>query len=310
MGVPLRSQTAPSSRPGEVPMSALWERPDDLRDRDLFSGPWGPEHAPDPHDIYTYVRAKTGGVNPGVVVQDSRGREWHVKQPPHNGQGAEGPVEVVVSRVLSAVGYHQPPVYFLGSFTMRNAAGTHLEPGGRFRLQEPALHGRGEWSWQENPFVGRSPYNGLLVILLMFNSFDLKNSNNTLFDVRLPDGAVSQWYVVRDLGAALGESGRLAPTRNDPDLFDQQTFIDGVAKGFVSFRYRGWHKELIRDRLAPTDLAWAGRLLGGLSDRQWVDAFRAGGYSPGVADRFIRKLHVNVAQAQYLGAAASQTGGR
>jgi len=48
----------------------------------------------------------------------------------------------------------------------------------------------------------------------------------------------------------------------------------------------------------PADLEWAATLLSGLSDRQWDDAFRAGGYTPAVADRIIRKLHANIARAQ------------
>ena len=124
-------------------MPGLWELPSDLRDRDLFYGPWGAGRAPDPAATYTFLRPKRGGVNPGVIVRDDRGRVWHVKQPPHNGQGAEGPVEIVLSRVLSAVGYHQPPVYFLPSFTLADATGTHVVPGGRFRLEEPSLKRRG-----------------------------------------------------------------------------------------------------------------------------------------------------------------------
>ncbi|MGH9239724.1 MAG: hypothetical protein ACRD3G_16905 [Vicinamibacterales bacterium] len=38
-------------------------------------------------------------------------------------------------------------------------------------------------------------------------------------------------------------------------------------------------------------LTWcASNLLGQLNDRQWREAFQAGGYEPPAADRFIRKL--------------------
>jgi hypothetical protein len=141
-------------------------------------------------------------------VRDPRGRVWHVKQPIEGRRGDEGPVEVTVSRVLSAVGFHQPPVYFLPSFTMTDSHGTHLEAGGRFRLDEPSLKARGNWRFQENPFVGMREYRGLLVILFMFNSFDLRSSNNTLYEVHR-GGRVEPWYVVRDLGGSLGSSARL-----------------------------------------------------------------------------------------------------
>jgi len=45
------------------------------------------------------------------------------------------------------------------------------------------------------------------VTLLLFNSFDLKNSNKSLYDVRRSDNRIERWYVVRDLGAALGKTG-------------------------------------------------------------------------------------------------------
>jgi hypothetical protein len=282
----------------------LWEHPADLRDRDLFYGPWGAGRAPDPAATYTFVRLKRGGVNPGVVVRDERGHVWHVKQPPDNSQGAEGPVEVLLSRVLSAVGYHQPPIYFLPSFRLADANGSHVVPGGRFRLDEPSLKAQGSWSWRMNPFVGTRPYEGLLTILLVFNSWDLKDSNNTIYE-RHGDGRIDRWYVVRDLGAALGESARLAPKRNNIDRFERQKFITGVTGGFVDFRYHGWQPRLVRHAITVDDVQWAAALLAALSDRQWQDAFRAGGYPDDLRERFLRKIKANMAQAQGLGGGAS-----
>jgi|SRR5580765_839879 len=282
----------------------LWEYPADLRDRDLFYGPWGADRAPDPAATYTFLRPKRGGVNPGVIVRDDRGRVWHVKQPPHNdGQGAEGPVELLLSRVLSAVGYHQPPIYFLPSFTLADAKGSHVVPGGRFRLEDPSLKAQGPWSWRTNPFVGTRPYEGLLTILLVFNSWDLKDSNNTIYE-RRHDGQIDRWYVVRDLGAALGESARMAPKRNNIDRFERQKFITGVTDGFVDFTYHGWQPGLVHRAITVDDVRWAAALLAGLSDRQWHDAFRAGGYPDDLSQRFLRKIKANLAQAQGIAGGA------
>jgi hypothetical protein len=281
-------------------MAEFWKRPTDVAERDLFLGSWGAEDAPDPDATYTFVERKQEGTNPGVTVKDASGREWHIKQPPHNDQGAEGPVEVTLSRLLSAVGYHQPPVYFMPSVSIADAKGTHLEPGGRFRLTEKSLKHPGEWSWQENPFVGTPPYQGLLVILMMFNSSDLKNENNALYDINHPGEGPKQWYVVRDLGTALGETARLGRQRGDPGIFEREAFITNVRDGFVHFNYHGWHQELFR-AISPADVAWATALLGQLSDRQWRDAFRAGGYQPDVADRFIRRLQQKIADGRRLG---------
>lgn len=289
----------PTMPPSDMRMTELWERPDDIASRDLYYGPWGRERAPDPNATYMFVKRKEQGTNPGVTVRDPLGREWHVKQPPHNDQGAEGPIEVTLSRVLTAVGYHQPPVYFLPTVTIRDAKGTHVEPGGRFRLTEPSLHHAGEWSWQQNPFVGTQPYQGLLVMLMMFDSSDLKNENNALYDMKR-HGETERWFVVRDLGTALGETGRLAPQRGDPDIFEREPFVTDVKGDLVQFNYHGWHQELFK-RISPEDVAWASGWLGKLSDQQWSDAFRAGGFEPRVADRFIGRLHQKIAEGRDVG---------
>ena len=290
----------PTTQPWDAPLAEFWQHPDDVASRDLFDGPWGHERAPDPDAIYTFVERKQQGTNPGVTVKDPGGHEWHVKQPPHNDQGAEGPIEVTLSRVLSAVGYYQPPVYFLPRLSIADAKGTHVEPGGRFRLTEKSIKRVGDWSWQQNPFVGMRPYQGLLVMLMMFNSSDIKNENNVLYEVKGDGNRVTRWYVVRDLGTALGETGRLAPQRGDPDIFDREPFITGVKDGFVQFNYRGWHQELFK-HISPEDVAWASEWLGKLTDRQWSDAFRAGGFDPAVADRFIGRLHQKIAEGRKLG---------
>jgi hypothetical protein len=291
----------PTAQPGAARIAELWANPTNLADRDLFYGEWGLERAPDPDATYTFIEHKQGGVNPGMTVRDPLGREWRVKQPPTDGRGAEGPVEVVLSRVLSAVGYHQPPVYFLPSFTVEGLGAVRTVPGGRFRLKDRSLRDAGEWSWQQNPFVGTDPYQGLLVILLMFNSSDLKNANNTLYEYRPEPGRTERWYVVRDLGTALGSTGRLEPIRSDPDVFERLAFIKGVERGYVTFEYHGWHQELVRGRITPPDVRWASGLLGRLTRTQWDDAFRAGGYDTTASDRFIRRLLAKIEEGRSLG---------
>ena len=54
----------------------------------------------------------------------------------------------------------------------------------------------------------------------------------------------------------------------------------------------------MRGRITREDVRWAAALVGGLSERQWQDAFRAGGYAPGVAARFIEILRGRVSEAQ------------
>src|SRR6187455_965858 len=196
VGVP-QAQNTP-----KPPSASMWVEPTDLASRDLFYGPWGKEHAPDPNGVYQLVELKHTGVNLGMTVKDSKGREWSVKQPFPGGLDPEGPVEVALSRLLSAIGYHQPPIYYLPAFYLKDDFGRRVAVGGRFRLKDPSLKDTGEWKWEENPFVGTKEYQGLIVLLTMFNSTDLKNQNNTLYEHHNGD-LVEQWYATRDLGAAL-----------------------------------------------------------------------------------------------------------
>src|SRR5687767_3710133 len=144
-----------------------------------------------------------------MTVKDSKGREWIVKQPFPGNLDSEAPVEVVVSRLLSAIGYHQPPVYHLPAFTLKDDFGRRVETGGRFRLKTDKIKEVDVWDWASNPFVGTKEYQGLIVLLTMFNSTDLKNSNNSLYEHRDGD-LVEQWYVARDVGSAFGDTHRMA----------------------------------------------------------------------------------------------------
>ena len=287
------------------PGVSMWVEPTDIASRDLYYGPWGRELAPDPNDVYNLVEMKHTGVNLGMTVKDSKDREWSVKQPYPGNLDSEAPVEVVVSRLLSAIGYRQPPVYFLPAFTLKDDLGRKVEIGGRFRPKVEGLKEVAAWDWADNPFVGTKEYQGLIVLLMMFNSTDLKNSNNSLYERKEGD-FVEQWYVTRDVGSALGDTNRMAPRKNHPDSFEQMPFILGVSNGFVEFAYNGWYKNLVRERIKPEEVAWACNLLGRLSDKQLQDAFRAAGYDPDVAGRFIARLKEKIQQGRSLTLAATR----
>lgn len=287
------------------PGARMWAEPTDLATRDLYHGPWGGGNAPDPKDIYDLVELKHSGINLGMTVRDSKGREWSVKQPFPGNLDSEAPVEVAVSRLLSAIGYYQPAVYHLPAFTLKDDFGRHVEVGGRFRLKMDGLKEVDSWDWASNPFVGTREYQGLIVLLMLFNSTDLKNSNNSLYEHRDGD-LVEQWYVARDIGSALGDTQRFVPRKNHPDAFEQSPFILGVTNGYVDFAYNGWYKNLVRERITPEEVAWACNLIGRLSDRQMKDAFRAGGFAPDVASRFIAKVQEKIQQGRSLPLSAAR----
>lgn len=300
----LRTPPAAAQKSSAAAGVTLWEPPADLSARNLYDGPWGARNAPDPKDVFTFVERKHSGVNIGMTVVDSKGREWSVKQGYPSGLDNEAPVEVVMSRLLSAIGYHQPPVYYLPSFTLKDDWGTHTEPGGRFRLKEETLKEEGPWQWNDNPFADSRPLRGLLVILTMANSNDLKDSNNSIYESRA-NGRTERWYVVRDIGSALGDNNLIAPRKNNYPAFERQPFILGDQNGYVQFASYRLYGGLVRDRITREDVVWASDLLSRLSERQWQDAFRAGGYQPQVANQFIRKFREKIRQGQDLSRRAS-----
>jgi hypothetical protein len=293
----------PDTRPTPRRGATLWKDPGRIATADLINGPWGAEHAPSAKATYRFIERKHKGVNPGMTVVDPDGRAWSVKQTPPGALDHEAQVEVAISRLLSAIGYYQAPVYFLPTFTLNDDRGSHTEVGGRFRLKDKTLKEVGAWSWTSNPFIGTRAYNGLLSAMVMFNSTDLKNENNSIYEHHNGD-RVELWYAVRDIGSALGDTRRLGPYKSDPDAFEKEPFIIGVTRNRVRFAYTGYYERYVRDRIAPADVRWTADLLGQLRDSQWQDAFRAGGYDEATATRFIRRLQEKIREGRILGAGA------
>lgn len=290
---PTIEPTAAEAEPS-VPMAELWVQPD--RARDLFWGVGGKRLAPDPAARYTVIEVKDGGFSRGYTVTDPKGQEWSVKFPPEAGP------EVVASRLVWGVGYHQPPIYYLAEWQADKATSPNPQLPARFRQDKPDLHGldaEGDWSYYSNPFVGTRQLNGLLVLHAMLGNSDLKEEQNALYLLDTPLEGARRWYVARDLGQTFGRTGALDPPRGDIGVFEQTPFIRGVQNGFVRFEYSGRHKALF-ERITPADVRWICERLSSLTDRQLQDAFRAAGYPKVTADRFIRRLEQKIAEGLQL----------
>lgn len=78
--------------------------------RDLFWGPGGRQYAPPPDATYVLKAKDETGFSVSYDVIDPDGVEWSAKI------GPEAQTEVVVSRILWGLGYHQPPIYYLPSW--------------------------------------------------------------------------------------------------------------------------------------------------------------------------------------------------
>jgi hypothetical protein len=289
---PIRS-TLPGAPPPEK-LAELWIRPE--AGRDLFWGVGGQRLAPDPTARYTVIEIKRSGFSRGYTVTDPKDREWSAKFPP------EAPTEVAASRIVWGAGFHQPPIYYLHEWIAEKATSPNPQLPSRFREKSPDLHGldaTDPWSYYENPFVGTRELNGLLVLQIMLGNSDLKDQQNVLYKLTEPFEGAKQWYVARDLGQAFGRTGVIDAPRGDPAVFEQTPFITGVTGGKVTFDYRGRHKKLFAN-ITPADVRWICGQLQRLTDDQWQDAFRAGGFAKPVADRFIRRMKQKIAEGLTL----------
>lgn len=278
-----------------VRMAELWEPPTDLQQRDLVLGVGGTRDAPDPNEVYEFKEQKAVGTQPGYDVKDSKGREWSVKL------GAEAKPEVAVSRLVWAVGYHQPSVYYLPRWTLLRDGKKTTQPGSRFRLDN--TKNLGEWSWRKNPFLNTRPLAGLFVLQVMVNNWDIKSQQNAIYEMKddKTPGPRTQ-YMVKDLGASLGRSAwPVGGTKADPDAFDDEVFIERVEGNRVHFGFQGsWLEPQLLREITPADVRWISELLSRLTPKQWSDAFRGAGFSDTEANRYIRRLQQKVAEGLKL----------
>src|SRR5688572_22779074 len=171
--------------------------------RDLFWGSGGRRYAPPADAVYRVLAKDETGFSVSFDVVSPEGMEWSAKI------GPEAQTEVVVSRILWGLGYHQPPIYYLPSWRLdMKGSAPRQESEARFRPKLPHLERLGEyWLWADNPFSGTPELKGLLVIMLMLNSSDLKDDNNSIYSVAEPWDGASRWFVARDVGATLGDTG-------------------------------------------------------------------------------------------------------
>jgi hypothetical protein len=280
-------------------LTELWQPPADVAARDLFFGAGGAERAPSPAEPFAFVSYKTSGTNPGYDVRDAQGRLWSVKL------GVEAQPEVVLSRILWAIGFHQPATYYVPEWTLTGrSAGP--KPGGRFRFEPVEAEVVDEWSWYDNPFIGTEPFGGLIVAQLIFNNWDLKSPNNKVYSPLDETAGAGPSYVVRDLGASLGRTKQFSlfrwlhirivqGTKNDLEDFERQGFIKRVDGDHIHFDYAGSDERLLRT-VKISDVRWICEWLSKITDQQWADAFHAGGYAGETRDRYVRKIKAKIAQ--------------
>lgn len=271
----------PDTAPPPSQIAQLWIDPG-ATPRDLFWEVGGKQYAPPADAVYALGHRDDAGFSVSHDVVGPDDTEWSATI------GPEAQTETVVSRILWGLGYHEPPLYSLPSWKLDRGDGDlRVESEARFRHKLKHLTRLKEyWHWADTPFLGAREFRGLLVVMLMLNSSDLKDDDNSIDELKEPLDGAAKWFLVRDLGAALGRPGRLYPRRNWIDGFERQGFIRQVRGDRIVFDCTGRHQQIL-EMIAPDDVRWAARQMARLTDAQWQDAFRA---ADAIAARYIRGI--------------------
>jgi hypothetical protein len=248
----------------------LWQDPGDISGRDLFYGPGGEAGQPDLSRV-TFIRDETGGYSKKFRVRDGAGRTWVAKL------SNEAQPETAATRLVWAIGYKTEITYLVPQVTIEGK-GTFKSV--RFEARPEGVKRLDNWMWGVNPFFGSREYQGLKVMMVLLDNWDIKDENNKILRVRdAESGSDELDFIISDLGATFGKTGgAFSRTRNEPEDYAKAKFIKGVKKGRVEFHYNGKRGDLFKD-ITIEQAHWLGELLSRLSDQQINDAFRAASYS-------------------------------
>lgn len=286
------SMTAAEENSVQSPV--LWTDRGDVRALDLAGGAGGKEHQP--AGKFTFVKEDMGGSSPKFIVRDEQGVRWKAKL------GQEVKSETAATRLVWAAGYFTDEDYYLPELRVENMG--KLKRGSEFVSADGTVRGvrmerylkgekkEGNWSWFKNPFTGTKEFNGLRIMMALINNWDLKEINNSVYQVK----GERPRYVVTDLGATFGETGNpLTRSKSNPQDYGKSEFIQKVTADHVDFflssrpffltaidipnyNKRTRMQDVVKN-IPIADAIWLGKLLQPLSDDQIRDVFRAAGYN-------------------------------
>ena len=310
-----KTKTSPKAdAKGEGP-AVLWRNPVDIASRNLYYGPGGKENQPS--GTFTFEKEDLGGTNPKFDVLDEKGVRWTVKM------GSEARPETAATRLLWAVGYFANEDYFLPELHVQNMG--HLHRGGKVRdgiVHDVRLKRRpkdekkiGDWAWASNPFTGTREFYGLRVMMAVINNWDLKDVNNSIYQVR--GDSPEQRYMVHDLGSSFGTTGLSWASKGNLKEYSSSKWISDISPEFIDFNVpskpkfdtfldvpgmvRRINMTWIGRRIPPAEAVWIGNLLSRLSPAQIRDAFRGAGYPPQDAEKASQVVERRISELLRLG---------
>jgi hypothetical protein len=266
LGLTTISGFSQNQKDAAIAKEVMWE-PVNIVEQDLFWGPGGRQLQP----ILAkseYIGRQSGGNNPKHRIKDGAGREWVAKI------ADESQPETAAVRLLWAIGYKTEINYLVPKLEIAKMGNFKNV---RFEARPDNIKRLDRWSWNDNPFVGTPEFEGLKIMMAMFNNWDLKDENNVILQ-----RGNEQYYVISDLGASFGKLANKSESRsgrsvNKPEHYAQSNFIKQVRDEVIEFDYRGQADYLVKG-IKIEHGRWLADLLLQLTDKQIENAFRAANY--------------------------------
>ncbi|HEV7644289.1 MAG TPA: hypothetical protein VGO50_10140 [Pyrinomonadaceae bacterium] len=248
----------------------MWE-PINTRQLDLYLGPGGNEMKPDLSSV-TLLKEEKGGHNKKYRIKDGLGRTWVAKL------GREAQPETAAVRLLWAIGYKTEINYLVPSITI---PGKGTFQNVRLEARPDNVERTEEWKWKQNPFSGTNELQGLKILMVFLNNWDVLDLQNKVLE---SNGR--SYYIVSDLGSTFGRLGnnnlpviyRLGRSVNKPQHYIKSKFVKGVEDGEIELAYKGKNRGLFKG-ITVSQARWLANLMTKLSDKQIQDAFLAANYS-------------------------------
>jgi hypothetical protein len=299
--IALAAATAQAQKQG-TGKAVLWE-PVDASTLDLYAGPGSEAMRPNLSRIQ-FIEEETGGHNKKYRVKDGSGRTWVVKL------GIEAKPETAAVRLLYGLGYKTEINYFVPKVTIPGK-GTFEEV--RFEARPDNVKRLDEWKWKANPFVGTKELQGLKMMMVFMNNWDVLDLQNKVLQV-----GDQQHYIVSDLGRTFGRLGnnnlpliyRMGRRTGSPGHYTETDFIDKVDEGEVKLAYKGKNRGLFDEGFTVEDAAWLADRFQSLSDKQIADAFRAANYSPEEIDVFVEAVRRRINELESAAASGNLATGK
>jgi len=255
--------------------AVLWTDPTDIASRNLLLGAGGEEMKPDLSRI-VFVADKPGGYSKKYRVKDGAGNEWVAKI------GKEAQTDTAANRIVWALGYETEIAYLIPKLKIE---GKGEFENVRLEARPKDVKRTGTWSWESNKFRNTNEFNGLKIMMLMINNWDMKDDNNQILASKKQPTGGPMRYIVSDLGGSFGKTGGFfSRTRNDPSDYAKAVFIEKVTGNQIDFKYDGKNQKLFAG-LTKENAKWLSDLLSRLSDEQLKDAFRSANYSSTEVDQ-------------------------